>query len=108
MAHEILEAMMDQGHIDRAQFHRITNSFTETIRASFAADGGRMTRDEVRRRFDIMARHFRMLRHEGWSVTRILDVLPTALRSKLDGGSWEPTTSRSIWVPPTASPISGK
>lgn len=101
MAHELLEVMLQHGEINREQFRRVCDSFTATIGKSFEVDHSRMTRSEVKRRFDIMAKTFRELRHEGWSVTRILDNLPHVLRVKLDGGSWDPSTRHGIWMPPS-------
>ena len=101
MAHELLEAMVEQGHIDRKQFNRICTSFADTMHAAFKADGGSSTQHEVRRRFTIMVQAFRERRHEGWSVTRILDAMPALLRTALDGSGGVQTPERTIWVPPS-------
>lgn len=60
-----------------------------------------MTQAEIKARFEICRRVFVILRRDcGWSIPRILDELPSALRIHLDGGSWNPkpaAESRSSW-----------
>jgi hypothetical protein len=74
--------------------------FQRAIERSFVEDHGPQTQAEIKRRFDICARVFRVLRGDlKWSVTRILDHLPRYLRCELDGQPWKPDAS-TIWTPP--------
>ena len=59
------------------------------------------TRDEVRRRTRLCVDVARELRGDlGWSVARIADALPRALRAKLDGTTFEPEEEqrRATWA----------
>lgn len=82
--------------VAREQIGRVTNSLTETIGASFAADGSTMTGREVKRRFDICLRIFCELRADlKWSIPHILDRMPRYLRCELDGGKYNPQAERA-------------
>lgn len=103
MAGEFLEAATSG---DRALLGRLAKRFAAVIDASFRSDKSRMTRAEVKRRFEILEGVARKLRGDlGWSWPRILDELPRALRSRLDGIPWEPSTS-TIWAP--EDPLEGQ
>ena len=86
---------------------QVTNSIIKTIRDSFRNDivlRPVMTQAEIKRRFDVCIRTFVELRRDlGWSVARILDALPKALRANLDGGTWTPQdeTAHATWSPGT-------
>ena len=59
------------------------------------------TMSEYRRRTEIALRWFRVLRGDlKWSLERILDALPGALRTELDGGHWTPE-DRPGWFAPS-------
>lgn len=87
---------------------RVTGSMADTIEESFAKDlvlRPVKTRDEISRRFKFCARWFVVLRRDmGWSVPRILDALPRALRHELDGTPFSPDAeaARKGWVDETA------
>jgi hypothetical protein len=58
-----------------------------------------LTRDEVKRRFDICVRWFKVLRMDKkLSIERCVDEMPKALRAELDGKKYEPHV-RSLWMP---------
>lgn len=85
--------------VSQDQVARMTVAIERAVMLSFAADGGRMTRDEIRRRFAICEKIVRQLRGDlGWALTRIVDVLPRYLRAELDGIPWTPE-SRALWTP---------
>jgi hypothetical protein len=96
---EYIEKMRDAEEISRVQFAKILLMFEAAIAQSFAADGARMTRSEVRRRYLICERWLRALRNEGWSVTRILDIVPRALRTELEGEAFDPGEKSRLWTP---------
>jgi len=97
MAGELLELMMDG---DKELLGKVTRRIMRVIEGSFADDKSRPTRSEVRRRFVILETLLRELRSEhGWGMERILDTLPLALRSRLDGIPWDPSEQRKMWVP---------
>jgi len=90
---------------------QVTQRFHEVIERSFVTDAGRvlavngiaggskMTHDEVRHRFGIVADWFKTFRGDlGWSLQRTLSELPQALRKTLDGEDYNPAT-RSMWAP---------
>lgn len=88
---------------------------TRTIEHSFHEDRTRRdgvrpppeTIAEVKRRFAICERWFRVMRAEfGWSVRRTLDALPYALRAELDGLTYDQARRQvSMWpVTGTARP----
>jgi hypothetical protein len=85
--------------VEQDQVGRVTVAIERAIERSFREDGARMTGAEVRRRFAICERLLRHLRGDlGWGLQRVLDHLPTYLRSELDGMPWQPHT-RTVWVP---------
>lgn len=95
MAGEMLEMMLEG---DEAKLKMVVGRVTEIIQKSFIADGSRVTGDEVRRRFTMLEKLIRECREEyGWAYERILDVIPFALRSRLDGGVWDPQLHRNSW-----------
>jgi hypothetical protein len=86
--------LVEQGRLDHAVL-----AIEHTVTRSFEADGSRVTRAEVRRRFEICERLFRQLRGDlGWGLVRVLDHLPHYLRCELDGQAWEPDR-RTCWMP---------
>jgi hypothetical protein len=57
------------------------------------------TRAEVKRRFEMCERIWKVLRFEHhWSVQRVCDHLYRFLLNELDGLTWEPDR-RALWVP---------
>lgn len=85
--------------VSEKQVARATVAIERAVIASFEADHGRMTRDEIRRRFAICERIIRQLRGDlGWALARVLDHLPRYLRCELDGVPWTPET-RVLWTP---------
>lgn len=102
MAGELLEAMSTDGTFNKALYQRVALTFYRVIEASFVQDRSRVTRDETKRRFELLERTFRMLRNDfQWGVDRILYVLPKALRAQLDGTAWDPSRESRIWMPPS-------
>lgn len=96
MAGELLDLGLSA---DPALRQRVVLSVYQTIEGSFKADRSRVTTSETTRRFRICEQLLRELRRDhGWAFTRICDVLPTALRAKLDGIPWSPDTSRALWL----------
>lgn len=81
---------------------RVTVGITESIERSFRNDEilrPVRTRDEIERRFRICIKWFVTLRRDlGWTVPRILDDLPKALRHELDGTPYSPDESRNAWL----------
>jgi len=59
------------------------------------------TDSEEKRRADIIGRWFRNMRGDlNWSIERTLDHLEKALRTELDGGTYNPPIERQrLWVP---------
>lgn len=84
---------------------RLTRGVQDAVARSFVEDKNRdrrvvMTQDEVKRRGRICVEVVRSLRGDlGWSVARIVDALPQALRAKLDGAEWDPSKLRHVWAP---------
>lgn len=57
-----------------------------------------MTQAELNRRRDICFRWFETLRGDlGWPVDRVLSALGSALAAELDGRTYEPDTSATMW-----------
>ena len=102
MAGEFLKAMQQDGHFSREQYTSVTVAFFRVIEQSFVHDKMRPTRAETKRRFEILEQTFRMLRSPEyeWSMQRILDELPRALRAKLDHMPWDPSKMRRLWRAP--------
>lgn len=87
-------------HEDPKMYVKVMRAVEKTITDSFTEDGSSQTQDEVRRRFKLLEVAIRDLRGEyGWAFVRIIDALPTALRSKLDGIPWNPSTQHAVWAP---------
>lgn len=96
MAAEILgltqESPEAMGKAVRGIEHAVAKSFRE--------DRSRVTQDEIKRRGRICIGIVRALRKDlKWSIDRIVDELPIALRAKLDGIPWDPSNARTIWTP---------
>lgn len=95
MAGELLELAI----ADEQTRRRVAIGVFEAIRQSFLGEKERLTDTETRRRFKLCEQLVRELRADyGWAFTRIVDVLPTALRCKLDGVVWDPTKQRGMWL----------
>lgn len=81
---------------------RVTIGITNTIGESFDTDRVLRpvkTRDEIEWRFRICIKWFVTLRRDlGWSVPRILDDLPKALRHELDGTPYSPDEKHVSWA----------
>lgn len=93
------------GLVERQEVSALVLGIEKAISESFAQEAergeslGHMTRDEVKRRFNICCEIFKSLRGEcHWSIERIVHALPKYLRCELDGESWEPE-KRAIWMP---------
>lgn len=93
---------------DPAQLERTHLAFERAILASFGEDAARsgsripprVTQAEIKRRFEILERWFRILRRElGWSLPRALDHLSAILRSELGGVPWTPPAQGRAWIP---------
>lgn len=96
MAGELLELITSH---DPTLKQRVLTRVQQVIAESFRADKSRRTTSEVIRRFRIVESLIRELRHDyGWAFERILDAMPVALRSKLDGIPWAPDLTRNSWV----------
>jgi hypothetical protein len=95
-----------------ARLAQLLDDLTLTVGGSFLADGSTMTKREVKRRLQICATWVLTLRKDlHWSLPRIIDELPKALRCALDGldyapsregaTSWGAHNARNlIWLPP--------
>lgn len=81
---------------------KVSVGIAEAIKNSFGKDQVLRpvrTRNEIERRFRICIRWFVTLRRElGWTVPRILDDLPQALRHELDGTPYVPDENRRAWT----------
>lgn len=96
MAGELLELITSH---DPSLKQRVLTRVQHVIAESFRVDKSRRTTSEVVRRFRIVESLIRELRHDyGWAFERILDAMPVALRSKLDGIPWAPDLTRNSWV----------
>lgn len=97
------------------QAGEVTEKLEAMIMESFATDAAReaiakgttgkavVTGAEVKRRFDILADWFKVMRGDmGWSMSRTFDELPRALRAQLDGEIYIPD-SRNMWAPQPAT-----
>lgn len=97
---------------DPVQYVKLMEDLELTVGGSFLVDGMVMTRSEIKRRLVICAEWVLILRKDcGWSLPRIADELPKALRSRLDGldytptregaQSWSSDNARNlVWLPP--------
>ncbi len=89
--------------VEKDQVGRAMLTIERAVSRSFEEDDGRMTGDEICRRFHICERLIRRLRGDlGWGLHRVLDHLPHYLRCELDGEPWEPD-QRTIWMPEDGS-----
>jgi hypothetical protein len=86
-------------HVDVSP--NLVNVIEEAILRSFESRPmrGGITQAEVKRRFEICERIWKVLRIEHkWSVQRVCDHLYRFLLQEIDGISWEPNR-RVLWVP---------
>lgn len=93
---------------DTSTRNKVFGAIYKTIEISFSEAWGSMTRaptrDEIKRRFEILERWYRDLRGERkWSVDRVLQALPHALRCELIGNTYEPD-DRALWIPKDGAP----
>lgn len=82
---------------------RTTQAIIKAIAISFNEDvvlRPVKTQSEIKRRFAICAKAVIMLRRDlGWTMPRIFDELPTALRASLDDIPWHPEDmKRKAWA----------
>ena len=80
---------------------KVTLGIERAIAGSYIADCSTPTPWETKRRFDLCIAIFLELRGDlKWSRMRILDALPTYLRTKLDGGPYNPQADaeRGMWT----------
>ena len=76
---------------------RAIDAITSAIEKAFTQDGARQTQNEIKHRFNICLGLVGVMRNDlGYSWQRIADTLPEALRAKLDGVDWSPST-RAAW-----------
>lgn len=95
MAGEMLELVLGN---DKELQAKVLTRIQSIITDSFKQDRSRVTQSEVARRFRMIEKLMRELRSEhGWAFERILDALPFALRSQLDGSVWNPALARNSW-----------
>lgn len=82
------------------QLKQATDAFTRVIRKSFVDHPVRhQTQDEVRRRFAICEKWFRIFRGDKqWTIGRALDSVGAALNAELTGKPYEPS-DRQVWLP---------
>lgn len=100
--------------IDERQVGQVTKAFEDIIMQSFGVDAARranegrlvqpaLTRQSVKDRFDILAKWFKVMRGDlSWSLQRVLDTLPRALRAELDGEEFVPD-NRATWATSTTT-----
>lgn len=93
--------------IDETAQRNLTILFERVISQSFDEDeirrgAGRpvdRSEAEIKRRFNIAAEWFRVFAGDKhWSISRIKDELPKALRATLDGVDYTPS-DRLVWAP---------
>ena len=81
---------------------KVTRGIIDSIEDSFESDQVLRpvrTRNEIERRFRICIKWFVTLRRDlKWSVPRILDDLPKALRHELDGTPYSPDEKHVSWT----------
>jgi hypothetical protein len=94
-----------------AQLMKLIDDLEQTVGGSFLADGAAMTKSEIKHRLTICAEWVLVLRRDcGWSLPRIVDELPKALRCRLDGIDYTPTREHArswssenarnlVWLP---------
>lgn len=96
------EIALDEGAIRNLTilFERmISQSFEEDDRRRGAGRPVARTEGEIKRRFGILSKWFRVfLGDKHWSIARIKDELPKALRATLDGVDYTPS-DRILWAP---------
>lgn len=96
------------GLVADGQVGQVTRRFEEMILASFSPDIAahvvdgkprpRMTAAEIKRRFDILAGWFGVMKGDlGWSLQRVMDSLPIALQKTLAGESYTPDVRHAAW-----------
>lgn len=95
-----------------AQLERVARGVTAIVTNSFVDRPCMATTAEIKRRGNICIELFKELRRDcGFSVERCLDVIPGALRAKIDGSMWEPPTGNTwagsdegptVWTPDRA------
>jgi hypothetical protein len=88
--------------VEQKWLGRVVTGFGDAIEASFETDQVLRpvnTRSEIERRFRICIKWFITMRRDlEWSVPRILDTLPLALRCELDGERFEPDEIHAAWL----------
>lgn len=67
---------------------------------SMIADGSNYKNEsEIKYRINVAAKLARELRYDlKWSIQRIMDNMPVALRDMLDNGGYSPDESRDSWI----------
>lgn len=89
-----------RGLIEADAVGRVTLAIENALVASMVLDKAPQTEREVKRRFEICARIFKVLRGDmKWSISRALDKLPEYLRCELDGTPYDPKDARAVWMP---------
>lgn len=97
MAGEVLGLVGTEKH----GMGKLVRVLENAVRRSFEEDKSRRTQDEAKRRTRICVAVIRELRNDmKWSIDRIASELPVALRAKLDGIPWDPSTAarRSMFL----------
>lgn len=80
---------------------KVTLAIETAIQVSFATNEGTITQSEVKRRFELCQKIFKILRGDlKWGIERIIDHLPQYLTAELNGSDWDPgTQQRQCWIP---------
>ncbi len=93
--------------LDPQLYTQVGLRLVDIINRSFAEDrlrnplAGSQTQSELKRRTKICLDWFLIFRRDmHFSVARSLDIMPRALRAKLDGLPWEPTETERSWGAP--------
>ena len=93
-----------KGLIEQGEVGRVTLAIENAIIASMIADRAPTTEAEVKRRFNLCADIFKVLRGDmKWSIARAIDKIPEYLRCELDGVHYDPKDARAVWLPSDAA-----
>lgn len=95
MAGEFLGVLKDPMAI-----REVVHGMSTAVAASYALEGGRRTQAEDGRRAKLCVDLVRIMRGDcGWTIRRIVDELPEALRARVRGEDWEPPKG-VLWTGP--------
>lgn len=102
--------------VEEGSLPKLAAGVERAVRLSFHDDAQRdsiiitgrvksITQAEVKRRVQMCIETVRVLRGDlKWGIDRIVDRLPSALRTQLDGKHWNPEgePKRALWTPDSA------